>query len=53
MKKMKKILIALILAVSILGTVGCEEKGPAEKAGEKLDKAAEDAAKKMNDLLGK
>ncbi len=46
-------MIALILIISVIGTVGCEEKGPAEKAGEKLDKAAEDAAKKMNDLLGK
>ena len=46
-------MIALVLVVCVLGTVGCEEKGEAQKAGEKLDKAAEDAAKKMNDMLGK
>lgn len=46
-------MIALVLVVSVIGTVGCEEKGPAEKAGEQLDKAAEDAAKKMNNLMGK
>ena len=53
MKNIKEILIALFLVFSVMGAVGCEEKGPAEKAGEKLDKAAEDAANKMNDLLGK
>ena len=29
---LKKLMIALILVVSVLGTVGCEEKGEAEKA---------------------
>ena len=53
MNSFKKIMIALVLVVSVLGTVGCEEKGPAEKAGKKMDEAAEDAAKKVNDLLGK
>ena len=53
MKSLQKFMIALVLIVSVMGMVGCEEKGPAEKAGEKLDKAAEDASKKMNDLLGK
>jgi len=46
-------MIALVLVISVFGIVGCEEKGPAEKAGKKLDKAAEDAADKVNDLLGK
>lgn len=46
-------MITLVFVISVIGMVGCEEKGPAEKAGEKLDKAAEDAAKKMNDLMGK
>jgi hypothetical protein len=53
MDNLKKLMIALILIVSIIGTVGCEEKGDAEKAGEKLDKAMEDASKKASDLLGK
>jgi len=53
MKNLKKFMIALVLVISVFGIVGCEEKGPAEKAGKKLDKAAEDAADKVNDLLGK
>jgi hypothetical protein len=44
----KKILAALILAVLIITSVGCEEKG-----GKQLDKSMEDAAKQVNDLLGK
>jgi len=53
MNSLKKVMIALILMVSVMASVGCEEKGTAEKAGEKLDKTMEDAAKKANDLLGK
>ena len=53
MNNLKKLLIALVLIISVLGIVGCEEKGPAEKAGKQLDDAAKDASKKMNDMLGK
>jgi hypothetical protein len=53
MNSLKKIMIALVLVVFVFGAVGCEEKGEAEKAGEKLDKAMEDASKKASDLLGK
>ena len=49
----KNIMFGIFLVVSVVGLVGCEEKGPAEKAGEKLDKTMEDAAKKANELLGK
>jgi hypothetical protein len=41
-------LIALVLVVSVIEFVGCEEK-----VGEQLDKLVEDAAKKVNELLGK
>jgi hypothetical protein len=37
----------------VLQNVGCEEKGPAEKAGKKLDDVSKDAVNKMNDMLGK
>ncbi|WP_415396033.1 hypothetical protein [Sulfurimonas sp. CS5] len=33
-----KILIGALLVAFILVITGCEEKGPAEKAGEKIDK---------------
>jgi hypothetical protein len=46
-------LIALVLVVSVIELVGCEEKGSAEKVVEQLDKLVEDAAKKANELLGK
>lgn len=40
-----QILVAVGLALGLL--VGCEQKGPAEKAGEKVDKAVEQAGKAM------
>ncbi len=53
MNSLKQLMIALVLAVSVMGMVGCGEKGSAEKAGEQLDKTMEDAAKKANEVLGK
>ncbi len=53
MGSLKQLMIALVLMVSVMGLIGCEEKGPAEKAGKQLDKSMEDAAKKANELLGK
>jgi hypothetical protein len=50
---LKQLLISLVLVVSVMGLVGCKEKGSTEKAGEQLDKSVEDAAKKTNELLGK
>ena len=53
MNNIKKLIIVSILMISMVGIIGCEEKGSAEKAGEQLDKTMEDAAKKANELLGK
>jgi len=43
----KRILRNLVVACSLagvaLGTIACPEKGPAEKAGEKIDKAVDKA----------
>jgi len=49
---------SLVWSLLVLGMVsffplalsGCEEKGPAEKAGEKLDDAAKGAQKAIEDL---
>jgi hyperosmotically inducible protein len=44
------------LVAFVLGGAGCEQKGPAEKAGQKLDQAAEKAGAKMGEAkeaLGK
>ena len=53
MNSLKKLIIALVLIVCVIGTVGCEEKGASEKAEEKKDKALEDVSKKASDLLDK
>ena len=47
---LKKLLIALVLVVSVMELVGCEEKGSAEKVGEQLDKSVENAAEKEKGL---
>lgn len=39
---MKKALLMLILAAFVTPMMGCKEKGTFEKAGEKLDKTAQD-----------
>lgn len=40
-----QIMVALGFALSML--VGCEQQGPAQKAGEKVDKAVDQAGKTM------
>ena len=39
-------IVALLLAATV---VACEEEGPAEKLGKKIDRTAEDAAKAVED----
>lgn len=53
MKLLKKAMLVVAISIFVLGISGCKEKGPAEKAGEKLDQTMEKAADKANDLLGK
>ena len=53
MKSLKKAMLVVAISIFVLGISGCKEKGPAEKAGEKLDQTMEKAADKANDLLGK
>jgi len=51
MMKQKRIgaQLGTVLAISALlvALSGCEQKGPAEKAGEKMDNAAEQAGEQM------
>ena len=35
------IMMAVVLATAAVGLTACEKKGPAEKAGDKIDKAVE------------
>jgi hypothetical protein len=42
-----QVVVALGLALSLLA--GCEQKGPAQKAGEKVDKAVDQTGKALQD----
>ncbi|HSQ01428.1 MAG TPA: hypothetical protein VL049_29760 [Candidatus Dormibacteraeota bacterium] len=45
MMRSMRIVLAVLLAVTALAATGCDrKKGPAERAGEKIDKAAEQGA---------
>ncbi len=46
---MKKLAIALISFAAILPMVGCDNQGPAEKAGERIDEAVDDASDAVED----
>ena len=46
----KMLLIALFSALS-LTLVGCEQEGPAERAGAKLDEAVEDGTQSVEDAV--
>lgn len=39
--------VVLSLAVGFVLLAGCEQKGPAEKAGQKIDKAVDDTSKEL------
>ena len=45
----KLLVFGLCTCLTIPAMIGCEEKGPAEKAGEKIDKAVEEAADAIED----
>src|SRR5262245_40591169 len=54
MKRISKMAAATLLCASIgFGLQACEQKGPAEKASEKIDRAAEKAGKKIDDAADK
>jgi len=48
-----KILIGTLLVAFMLVVTGCEEKGPAEKAGEKIDNVTSDIKDSTKDALDK
>jgi len=53
MNLLRNLIVVLTLSLLVIGLSGCEEKGPAEKAGEKLDETMEKTGEKVNELLGK
>lgn len=47
---MKLAITALMLAsASLLALIGCEQEGPAERAGEKIDEAVESAGERLEE----
>lgn len=54
MSLLKKLIVLVsFLAFLGIGALGCEQKGPAERAGEKIDEAAEQAGEKAEELKEK
>ena len=58
MKKNLRQMLLVLVAIAMLAVAGCEDKGPMETAGEKVDNAAEktgkadkDAARKTGDTV--
>ena len=45
----KLVSLGLCACLMIPAMIGCEEKGPAERAGEKIDKTVKDAADAMEE----
>ena len=45
----KLTVLGLCVCLTVPAFVGCEEKGPAEKAGEKIDKSIKEAGEAMED----
>ena len=45
----KKLITIIVLSLSILAFTACESKGPAEKAGEKIDQAVEKTSDKVKE----
>lgn len=48
MKLFKKAIVVVCLLVFVAVAVGCSEEGPMEKAGKKIDKAAQEAGQQMD-----
>ncbi len=46
---LKKLITMIVLSLSIFAFTACESKGPAEKAGEKIDQAVEETSDKAKE----
>lgn len=51
MDKIKNIVLLLCCSWLLLAFAGCERKGPAEKAGEKIDNVTEKVGDKVHDSM--
>lgn len=46
---MRKLMVMVLLGLSIGVLTGCEQEGPMERAGERVDRAAEDTGRAIDD----
>lgn len=53
MEMLKKLIVMVCLLAMMIPAFGCSEEGEMEKAGKKLDQAAEDAADAAKDAADK
>ncbi len=54
MSVLKKIIVLISIIVFLgIGTIGCDQEGPAERTGEKIDDAAEQVGEKVEELTEK
>lgn len=51
MERIKKIVLLFCSALLLASFIGCERKGTAEKAGEKIDKVTEKVGDKVHDTV--
>lgn len=51
MERIKKIVLLFCSVLLLVSLVGCERKGPAEKAGEKIDKVTGKIGDKAQDAM--
>lgn len=51
MKLWKKIVLVACILAMMVPAFGCSEEGPMEKAGKKMDQAADDAAKEAKKIF--
>jgi predicted small lipoprotein YifL len=47
MPSIERLRVVVSLALGFVLLAGCEQKGPMEKAGQKIDKAVEDTGKEV------
>lgn len=52
MKRLKEIVLLLCCTMLLVSLVGCEQKGPAEKAGEKIDTMTGKVGDKVQASMG-
>lgn len=50
MSMMRKLGLALMMALMLGGVAACDNDGPAEDAGENIDQAAEDAGDSVEEM---